>query len=138
MLALFCSVIFRKTSHSLMCTYLVIMALFCGTLAFDYFAQLAFTPVATAEAPELPSAVAREETAPPPITAISKISRQLTLISPFAALWDVPLVVDLDGAVDNPGDWERFGVFLGLTIGLNMAMFGTMVWLFRTRWRVAY
>lgn len=138
MLALFCSVIFRKTSHSLMCTYLVIMALFCGTLAFDYFAQLAFTPVATAEATELPSAVAREETAPPPITAISKISRQLTLISPFAALWDVPLVVDLDGAVDNPGDWERFGVFLGLTIGLNMAMFGTMVWLFRTRWRVAY
>ena len=75
---------------------------------------------------------------PPPITVVAEFSRQLTLISPFSALWDVPLKVDLDGATDNPGDWFRFGIFMGLAVGLNAIMFGVMVWLFRTRWRVSY
>lgn len=137
MLALFCSVLFRKTSHSLMCTYLVIIALFCGTLAFDYFAQLAFTPVAETAVVDYTSA-SNTEPEPPPISAVAEVSRQLTLISPFSALWDVPLKVDLDGATDNPGDWFRFSTFMGLTIGMNAIMFGVMVWLFRTRWRVSY
>jgi len=137
MLALFCSVLFRKTSHSLMCTYLVIIALFCGTLAFDYFAQLAFTPVAETAVVDYTSASSTEPE-PPPITVVAEVSRQLTLISPFSALWDVPLKVDLDGATDNPGDWYRFSIFMGLTVGLNAIMFGVMVWLFRTRWRVSY
>ena len=137
MLALFCSVLFRKTSHSLMCTYLVIIALFCGTLAFDYFAQLAFTPVAETAVVDYTSA-STTEPEPPPITVVAEVSRQLTLISPFSALWDVPLKVDLDGATDNPGDWYRFSTFMALTVGMNAIMFGVMVWLFRTRWRVSY
>lgn len=137
MLALFCSVLFRKTSHSLMCTYLVIIALFCGTLAFDYFAQLAFTPVAEVAVVDYTSA-SNTEPEPPPITLVAEVSRQLTLISPFSSLWDVPLKVDLDGATDNPGDWYRFSLFMGLTVGMNAVMFGVMVWLFRTRWRVSY
>jgi len=137
MLALFCSVLFRKTSHSLMCTYLVIIVLFCGTLAFDYFAQLAFTPVAETAVVDYTSA-SQAAPEPPPITVVAEVSRQLTLISPFSALWDVPLKVDLDGATDNPGDWVRFSIYMGLTIGLNAIMFGVMVWLFRTRWRVSY
>ncbi|MEW4564313.1 ABC transporter permease subunit [Bremerella sp. JC770] len=137
MLALFCSVLFRKTSHSLMCTYLVIIALFCGTLAFDYFAQLAFTPVAETAVVDYTSA-SQAAPEPPPITMVAEVSRQLTLISPFSALWDVPLKVDLDGATDNPGDWVRFSIYMGLTLGLNAIMFGVMVWLFRTRWRVSY
>ncbi|MHC2067727.1 ABC transporter permease [Bremerella sp. T1] len=137
MLALFCSVLFRKTSHSLMCTYLVIIALFCGTLAFDYFAQLAFTPAAETAVVDYTSA-STADPEPPPITVVAEFSRQLTLISPFSALWDVPLKVDLDGATDNPGDWFRFGIFMGLAVGLNAIMFGVMVWLFRTRWRVSY
>ncbi|QDU74164.1 ABC-2 family transporter protein [Bremerella volcania] len=137
MLALFCSVLFRKTSHSLMCTYLVIIALFCGTLAFDYFAQLAFTPAVETAVVDYTSA-SNTEPEPPPITMVAEVSRQLTLISPFSALWDVPLKVDLDGATDNPGDWYRFSIFMGLTIGMNAVMFGVMVWLFRTRWRVSY
>ncbi len=137
MLALFCSVLFRKTSHSLMCTYLVIIALFCGTLAFDYFAQLAFTPAAETAVVDYTSA-STADPEPPPITVVAEFSRQLTLISPFSALWDVPLKVDLDGATDNPGDWFRFSIFMGLAVGLNAIMFGVMVWLFRTRWRVSY
>lgn len=137
MLALFCSVLFRKTSHSLMCTYLVIIALFCGTLAFDYFAQLAFTPQAETAVVDYTSA-SNTEPEPPPITMVAEVSRQLTLISPFSALWDVPLKVDLDGATDNPGDWYRFSTFMALTVGMNAIMFGVMVWLFRTRWRVSY
>ncbi|MBA2116548.1 ABC transporter permease [Bremerella alba] len=137
MLALFCSVLFRKTSHSLMSTYLVIIALFCGTLAFDYFAQLAFTPVAEVAVVDYTSA-SNTEPEPPPVTVVAEVSRQLTLISPFSALYDVPLRVDLDGATDNPGDWYRFSLFMGLTVGMNAVMFGVMVWLFRTRWRVSY
>ncbi len=134
MLALFCSVIFRKTSHSLMCTYLVIIALFCGTIAFDYFTQLAFVPASQPVATDANSS----ESPASPMPVVTRISETLTLISPFAALWDVPLAVDLDGATDNPGNWSRYGIFMGLTILANSVMFGLMVWLFRTRWRVAY
>ncbi|MBI1247190.1 ABC transporter permease subunit [bacterium] len=137
MLALFCSVMFRKTSHSLMCTYLVIITLFCGTIAFDYFTHLAFAPVAASEVVDLrtPSS---SEPIKPATNLMTEISSQLTLVSPFAALMDIPLAVDLDGATDNPGDWYRFGTFMGLTIGLDAILFGVMVWMFRTRWRVAY
>lgn len=38
-IALFCSVLFHKTSQAMMTTYLVIMALFCVPLAASYFAD---------------------------------------------------------------------------------------------------
>ncbi len=41
-MALFASVIFRKTSISLMTTYLLLMTVFCGPLAVDFFAQTFF------------------------------------------------------------------------------------------------
>lgn len=42
MIALFCSVIFKKTSISLMTTYFVIIVLFCVPLAAGFFAQTFF------------------------------------------------------------------------------------------------
>ncbi|GAA4425960.1 ABC transporter permease [Bremerella cremea] len=138
MLALFCSVMFRKTSHSLMCTYLVIIALFCGTLAFDYFAQLAFAPPVDTSETQYEVVSSTTRTVEPRLSAVAQVSRDLTVVSPFSALWDVPLKVDLDGAKDNDGNWARFGVYMALAIGMNFFMFITMVWLFRTRWRVAY
>ena len=42
MLALFCSVLFKKTSHAMMTTYLVIIVLFCAPLAVNYFAETFF------------------------------------------------------------------------------------------------
>lgn len=120
-----------------MCTYLVIIALFCGTLAFDYFAQLAFTPPTNTSIVEY-SSEENQEAEKPLSSTVVEFAEKLTLVSPFSALWDVPLEVDLDGATDNPGNWQRFGIYMGLTIGANVLLFGMMVWLFRTRWRVAY
>jgi hypothetical protein len=42
MIALFCSVIFKKTSISLMSTYLIIIVLFCVPLAANFFAETFF------------------------------------------------------------------------------------------------
>ena len=36
MLALFCSVLFKKTSHAMMTTYMVIIVLFCAPLAVQF------------------------------------------------------------------------------------------------------
>ena len=44
LLALFCSVVFRKTSISLMTTYLLIIVLFCAPLATIFFSQHVLRP----------------------------------------------------------------------------------------------
>ena len=54
--ALFCSVLFRKTAHSLMTTYLVIIVLFCLPLAMRFFAETFFpdagaTPIGRSDQP---------------------------------------------------------------------------------------
>jgi len=67
-IALFCSVLFRKTSISLMTAYLVIIVLFCAPLAARYFAEEFFL---TSEA--TPYVV------------------QAGLTSPFAATFAIPL-----------------------------------------------
>jgi len=128
MLALFCSVMFRKTSHSLMGTYIVIIALFCGPLALDYFAQLAFVvPVAQVSAGDLANT-----------HWLVQFADSLTVISPFAALWQAPLTVDIDGATNIGGNWSRYFTYIGITTFGNVAMFAAMDQLFRSRWRVAY
>ncbi len=48
-IALFCSVLFRKTAHSLMATYMVIIVLFCVPLAMRFFAET-FFPKSSASA----------------------------------------------------------------------------------------
>jgi ABC-type transport system involved in multi-copper enzyme maturation permease subunit len=117
MLALFSSVLFKKTSHAMMSTYLVIIVLFCAPLAANFFAQTFF--------PTHPNA---------PIVAASGF------VSPFAAAFEVPL--DL-GLTDNnnqnvdPGDWRMFLGYVAFTLLFNAGLIGTMMWLFNTRWRVA-
>ena len=45
-MALFFSVLFRKTAHSLMATYMLIIVLFCVPLAMRYFAETFFPQAA--------------------------------------------------------------------------------------------
>ena len=128
-IALFCSVLFRKTSVSLMTTYLTIVVLFTAPLAIRFFAETFF--------PNAPAA---------------KVVRQLGMASPFSAAFAVPLnrgerdsrpVFDTGpgGAVSSAGsnaeEWQiYFGHLLFVTV-LNIVLLGTMVSFFNTRWRVS-
>lgn len=118
-IALFCSVLFQKTSSSLMVTYLVIILLFCAPLACDFFAQEFFAGSQTAS-----------------------VIHQAGLASPFAAAFAVPADMDLSRnesrSADKPtGDWPLFISYVIFTLGLDGGLFATMIWLFNTRWRVA-
>jgi ABC-type transport system involved in multi-copper enzyme maturation permease subunit len=115
MIALFCSVLFRKTAHSLMITYLVIIALFTLPLALNYFAQTFF--------PDDPATV---------YIAWARMA------SPFAAAFDVPLVANqLEEEALTGGTWSTFAGFMTFVVLTNAALLSTMIWLFNIRWRVA-
>ncbi len=116
MLALFNSVLFKKTSHAMMTTYLVIIVLFCAPLAANFFAQTFF--------PEHPNT---------PFVEASGF------VSPFAAAHAIPLDLPSDGNNAQPetGDWRIFFAYVAFSLVLNTGLIGTMMWLFNTRWRVA-
>jgi ABC-type transport system involved in multi-copper enzyme maturation permease subunit len=115
--ALFCSVVLRKTAVSLMTTYLVIVGLFCVPLAARFFAEGYF----------------------PYHPATPHVIRS-GLVSPFAAAFAVPLDVEIDVGQQNVqaiGDLPLllgYGVF---TVLLLLFLLVAMIWLFNMRWRVA-
>lgn len=116
-LALFFSVMFRKTATSLMVTYMAIIILFCAPLAVLFFAQTFF-----------------------PTHPNTDIVKQLGFTSPFAAAFAVPM--DMDAAqtaneAAEQGDWGLVILYFGFTAGMLGALAATIVWLFNTRWRVA-
>ena len=120
-LALFCSVIFRKTSVSMMVTYLLIIFLFCVPVAVRFFADEFF----------------------PNHPATEKV-KLVGVTSPFAAAFSVPLVVEDD--MNDPGEignqreqktWTLLGLYALTTVGLCGFLSLSMVWLFNQRWRVA-
>jgi ABC-type transport system involved in multi-copper enzyme maturation permease subunit len=117
MLALFCSVLFHKTSHAMMTTYLVIIVLFCAPLACSFFADTFF----------------RDHPNTPYVQASG-------FVSPFGAAFAVPLdleQVNDNNAKPNPGDWRVFFGYAGFSLLMNAGLISTMMWLFNTRWRVA-
>ena len=120
-LAMFCSVIFRKTSVSMMTAYLVIMLLYALPLAVQWFARLLF----------------------PTAPATGWIG-SFTFTSPFSASFSLPLVADraAEGAASNPvaaivGNLPVFFGFLAFYITLNAVLLGSILWLFNKRWRVS-
>jgi ABC-type transport system involved in multi-copper enzyme maturation permease subunit len=116
-IALFCSVVLRKTAVSLMTTYLIIIVLFCVPLAARFFAE-GFFP--------------NHEATPQVIRA--------GLVSPFAAAFAVPLDVEIESngqtaqAIGDLPLLMGYGVF---TCALVVLLVVTMIWLFNTRWRVS-
>ncbi len=116
MLALFCSVVFRKTSISLMTSYLVIIVLFFLPVAAIFFAGVVSgdrQQVATLES--------------------------MSISSPFVAAFAVPLETDslLDSSQSQVGHWYVFAGYVTFTLLLDTTLLLTMIWLFGTRWRVA-
>ena len=118
-LALFCSCVFRKTSVSMMVTYLAIIVLFFVPLAINYFATQFF--------PDDPA---------------TSFTRALCLTSPLAAAFEAPLNVKLMTTDEiRPGTaegWWMVGAHFLFTILLNLVLIVMMIWMFRVRWRVAY
>ncbi len=116
-LALFCSVVFRKTSISLMTTYLLIIVLFCVPLAVSAFAQT----------------LSNDE-------KLVRSVQAFGVTSPFSAAFHVPMQVDLPaGAVDVrvSSSWSVFTGFVVFSLAMTSILLATMVWMFNTRWRVA-
>jgi ABC-type transport system involved in multi-copper enzyme maturation permease subunit len=115
--ALFCSTLFRKTSVSLMTTYLVVVVLFAAPLGVSRFAETFFP-----NAPE------------------TRTVERATFISPIAAAFALPLHAGGVGSTDvgRPAKWDVYFSYLICYGVLNVGMLGTMTWLFNTRWRVAY
>ena len=118
-IALFCSVLFRKTSTSLMTSYLLIILLFCVPIAVSSFVAIKYH---------------FSETHP-----IAERIEWVGLTSPFSAAFAVPLNMDLTAEPDeiDHGNWPLFGAYVGFTLLLNMLLLCTMIWLFNVRWRVA-
>jgi ABC-type transport system involved in multi-copper enzyme maturation permease subunit len=112
-IALFCSVMFHKTSISLMTTYFAIVVLFTLPLAASYFAS-SFFPDATA----------------------TRWILQGSFTSPFAAAFNLPIDALLPKTEVVVSDWPFFASFTAFYLGLNGFLLSSMAWLFNVRWRV--
>lgn len=114
-LALFCSTLFRKTSVSLMTSYLLVVTLFAAPLAMSSFANTFF--------PNAPS---------------TRYVEQAMFVSPVAASFALPLTLDRPDVENRSGSLQTFFTFVVFYLLLNALLMSTMSWLFNTRWRVAY
>lgn len=131
--ALFCSVLFRKTSISLMTTYLIIMLLFCVPRAALYFTETFFA-------------------AGPSSEAANRWVEYYGMTSPFAAAFSVPLFGDQADqmsarggsfgglgpeSTSRGGNWRLLRGHLVFAAVWNGTLLAAMVWLFNMRWRVS-
>ena len=118
--ALFCSVLFKKTAQSLMATYVILIALFFTPVAVNYFADTFFRGQ--------PGAATAKE---------------FSFLSPIATSFTLPLDQVAMGIQETPGEtgplfsWVIFGTFTTFILAFNFVLVGVMIWLFNTRWRVS-
>ena len=119
--AIFCSVIFRKTSVSMMTAYVAILLLYAAPLSVEWFARLLF-----------------------PLSAATAWIHHLTFTSPFAASFSLPLrlaqAAQASGGPPVPSiaaNWPVFCAYLAFYAILNLAILGSILWLFNKRWRVS-
>ena len=113
-LAMFCSLLFRKTSTAMMTSYLVVMLLFVAPLAVDFLANTLF-----------------------PGTTATHWVTQFTFTSPFAAAGSLPLTLGrITEAPAVEGNLPVFVACLVFYTMLNIALLASMLWLFNMRWRV--
>jgi hypothetical protein len=113
--ALFCSVLFRKTSVSLMTAYFIIMVLFVAPLGANRFVEAFFAN-----------------------TAVQEVVQRLGFISPISVCFNLPLNVDRTGVDPIAGDWWLLAYFVVFYGAMNCFLIAMMSWLFRMRWRVMY
>jgi ABC-type transport system involved in multi-copper enzyme maturation permease subunit len=123
LLALTCSVFFRKTSLSLTCSYLILGTWFCLPLAARFIGETF------------------AEGAP-----LALSMKQLSIISPYAAGFAIPLRYDsgdtMFGTTAVTVNQETSWAFYGMAIAFQTSVQAVLAWivirLFGLRWRVAY
>lgn len=146
--ALFCSVIFRKTSISLMSCYVIIIALFALPPAVHYFVDTFIVyprEAAVAEYDAGSSDKPRSTLVAAAVDAreLSNTIYYCSLSSPFSAAHALPLTMDRTYSNNivrskPEGDWNLFLLHTLFTLLLNTALLGAVIWLFNVRWRVIY
>ncbi len=114
-LGMFCSLLCRRTSVSLMAAYTVVIVLFAVPIAVKAFADLFY-----------------------PTHELTKALRELLFVSPFAATFSLPLASVPDAQHVGTG-WSDLTAFLFLISYLvaDFTMISSMIALFNRRWRVA-
>jgi ABC-type transport system involved in multi-copper enzyme maturation permease subunit len=113
-IALFCSTLFRKTSISLMTSYLIIVTLFTLPVAVNYFAQTFFGN-----------------------TNAAHWIDQLSFTSPFAAAHALTIDLNVSDRNHIPPNWGIFFSYSGFYLIANALLIVGMLRLFNTRWRVS-
>lgn len=157
--ALLCSVIFRKTSTSLMTAYLIILAMFLLPPATHYFVKTFVVKRVAEPDPNNLIAIDIADTAarnlgdpnitPSPSARGRRIESAvyfLSFTSPFSAVHALPLDLGRDTSrelgvarrSDERGGWGLFFLHLLATLVFNAAVLGAIIWLFNVRWRVTY
>ena len=112
-IALFCSVFFRKTSAAMTTAYLAIALLFAAPLAVEFFTTLFF-----------------------PDASLARHIVQGTFTSPFAAVAALPLTLgEITPSRAPLGGWGVSLAFTGFYGCLDLLLLGVMIWLFNVRWR---
>ena len=141
-LAMFCSVIFRKTSMSLMTSYLMIMILFCAPLPLTFFVKVFVDPMERSSSRGSDSSVTRVVERED--GSIGNWIHNFGITSPFAAAFSVPLsssdgLTSAKEVVDPlfPSSWKFVGLYFAWSVGLISILSVLMIWLFNTRWRVS-
>jgi len=105
-------VVFRKTSISLMTSYLVIAVLFTAPLAVVFFLKTFFPEVAG-----------------------ERWIEYLSVSSPVSAAFALPIDMDTPG-LHSVVNLPLFLSFLTFYFCLNGSLIAGMIWLFNIRWRV--
>jgi ABC-type transport system involved in multi-copper enzyme maturation permease subunit len=112
-IALCCSVLFRRTATAMMMSYTAIMVLFTLPLALSYFATNFFAG-----------------------TNFAKVAEGLSVVSPFAALFHLPISMP-DASSSVAGSWPFFLAYLTCTSLLLGGLWLVMLLLFQYRWRLS-
>lgn len=112
LVALTCSVLFRKTSVSMITAYMIIVVAFTAPVAARIFAETFYE--------------GRMEWV-----------AGATLTSPFAAAFGLPINSVAEGTRPPPANWPLWFSHIGFYLALDSVLAAGMVWLFNTRWRVA-
>jgi ABC-type transport system involved in multi-copper enzyme maturation permease subunit len=121
-LGLLCSVLFRKTTTSLICTYALLVVLCFGPMALNYFAFRFYRGT----------------------DIVDSTAYLFRAISPFTAVLEIPLSVDsFDLGMDRStatirsGSWYLWWAHLLFLFSIGCLMLRAITWLFHRRWRVS-
>jgi len=129
-LAMFCSVLFSRTSVSIMTSYVVLLLLYAAPVVAWVFAQ-EFSPSIRVGPVSTHFAAGRDSP--------SAWLQWSTSTSPMAAAFSLPLTLgDSENHAPGAGFWWQHAAtaFIAFYVLLDTFLLGAMLWLFHRRWRV--